>query len=94
MQLEQQYQQRIAMAGGSGPRGPLGAAAMFQGAPGAAPPLFYPPGPRGPMGPGNPMMNPYLMGPGRGVPGRGAPRAMMPQVRAAKQLPSGCHCTC
>lgn len=45
-QLEQQYQQRMAMA--PGPRGPMGPG-MF---PPGAPPMFYPPGPRGPMGPG------------------------------------------
>lgn len=47
-QLEQQYQQRMAMA--PGPRGPMGPG-MF---PPGAPPMFYPPGPRGPMGPGEP----------------------------------------
>ncbi|PRW61133.1 polyadenylate-binding 4 [Chlorella sorokiniana] len=82
-QLEQQYQQRMAMA--PGPRGPMGPG-MF---PPGAPPMFYPPGPRGPMGPG--MMNPYLMaGPGRGMPGRG-PRGMMmpPQMMGPAGARSG-----
>jgi polyadenylate-binding protein len=83
-QLEQQYQQRIAMA--PGPRGPMGPG-MFP--PGGAPPMFYPPGPRGPMAPG--MMNPYMMaGPGRGMPGRG-PRGMMmpPQMMGPGGARSG-----
>ncbi|PSC67282.1 polyadenylate-binding 1 [Micractinium conductrix] len=83
-QLEQQYQQRVALA--PGPRGPMGPG-MFP--PGGAPPMFYPPGPRGPMGPG--MMNPYMMaGPGRGMPGRG-PRGMMmaPQMMGPPGARSG-----
>ncbi|KAL4419334.1 hypothetical protein ABPG77_006022 [Micractinium sp. CCAP 211/92] len=83
-QLEQQYQQRMAMA--PGPRGPMGPG-MFP--PGGAPPMFYPPGPRGPMGPG--MINPYMMaGPGRGMPGRG-PRGMMmaPQMMGPAGARSG-----
>ncbi|KAI3432336.1 hypothetical protein D9Q98_003894 [Chlorella vulgaris] len=84
-QLEQQYQQRMALT--PGPRGPMGAPGMFP--PGGAPPMFYPPGPRGPMGPG--MMNPYMMGgPGRSMPGRG-PRGMMmpPQMMGPGGARSG-----
>eukprot|EP00887_Chlorella_sp_A99_P002508 scaffold6.g2508.t1 len=77
-QLEQQYQQRIALGGG-GPRGPAGPAG-FGYPPGAPGPLFYPPGPRGPMGPSGPgPFNPYMVGPGRGMPGRGGPRGFAPQ---------------
>lgn len=65
-QLEQQYQQRMAMPG---PRGPMGPG-MFP--PGGAPPMIYPGGPMGPGGRG-PMMAPYIMGPGRGMPGRPMP---------------------
>lgn len=72
-QLEQQYQQRMAMPP-TGPRGPIGPG-MFP--PAGAAPMFYPGAP-GPMGPRGAPMMPYMMGPGRGMPGgRGMPRGGM-----------------
>lgn len=79
-QLEQQYAQRMAMGPGAGPRGPMAPGNMFP--PGGGPAMFYPPGPRGPMG--QMGMNPYMMaGPGRGMAGRGPPRAVAPGMMMA-----------
>lgn len=71
-QLEQQYQQRMAMPGPGRMPGP----GMFPGGP-----MYFPGGPGGPGPMGGPRgapMMPYMMGPGRGPMGRGMPgRGMM-----------------